>query len=149
MPEPLVEEIVLSDDRIGRVYFQIHAPSAGGDSCVAGKLMRDLKGVEVWHRPVANVIRRDDGTLWVERASFDTTNQSAPIPDSYLASSLDSLRQFASLFFDAAQLAFVSRSHQWRAAEAQRKLDEWLGVNAPRCLDDPGSYLNEIQSDEY
>lgn len=153
MNESSHDIIPFSEDRIVRVYAQITSEYRStlqpGVSQVIGQLIRELKDVELWKGPVGNIVNDSDGLLWLERASLDTTGYPVPIPDCYLASSLQSLKQMAALHFDAAKLAFVPRSQQWKFAKAFRAFDDWLRANDARCLDDPGSYWNESRSPDF
>ena len=143
--------VSISEHRLKRVYADIQPEKQGaiseGNTIVIGQIIDDL--TDVWTAPIGNVVMDDSGNLWLERALFDTSNYPVPISNSYLARSIESFRRVAQLNCEAGKLATLPRSQQWRFVEAETTFREWIQLNDPRCLDDPGSYWNELWSDEY
>jgi hypothetical protein len=143
--------ISISEYRLKRVYADVQPEkqnaSSGRTTIVIGQIIHDLR--DIWTAPIGNVVKDDSGGLWLERASFDTSNCRVPIPDSYLARSIETFQDVALLNCAAGKLANLPRSEQWKFVEAQLKLRDWLQLNDPKCLEDPGSYWNELWSGEY
>ena len=143
--------IPISEHRLKRVYAEIRYDDGGpiGDSqvVVIGQVIDDLVGI--WTYAVGNVVMDASGRVWLERASYDKSGFPDRIPDAYLATSVESLKQVATLNCETGKLATLPRSQQYRFAEAERRFREWVKLNDPQCFDDPGSYWNELWRDEY
>ncbi|MEW4562072.1 hypothetical protein AB1K70_06080 [Bremerella sp. JC770] len=142
--------VSISEHRLKRLYADIRPEvrdaHCDGSTIVIGQVIHDL--IDIRSAPIGNITLVDSGDLWLERASYDTSNCSVPIPNAYLARSIESFQQVAKLNCDAGKLALLPRSQQWKFVEAETALREWTRVNDPRCLDDPGSYWNELWSDQ-
>ena len=143
--------VSISEHRLKRVYADIQPEQQGAiserDTIVIGQIIDDL--TDVWTAPIGNVVMDNSGNLWLERASFDTSNYPVPVPNSYLARSIESFQRVAHLNCEAGKLSTLPRSQQWRFNEAEAAFRDWIHLNDPRCLDDPGSYWNELWSGEY
>ena len=143
--------VLIFENRIKRVYADIRQADrtvvAEGNAVVIGQMVDEL--TNVWTSPIGNVAMDESGSLWLDRASLYSTDDSWPIPNAYLACSIESFQRVAQLNCEAGKLAMLPRSQQWRYMEAQAAFREWVESNDPRCLDDPGSYWSELWSDEY
>ena len=143
--------VAIAEHRLKRVYADIRPekPSATSvsNTIVIGQIINNV--TDLWTAPIGNVVMDYSGTLWLERAPFDTSNCQTPIPNSYLARSIESFRHVAQLNCEAARLATVPRSQQWRFEEAESAIRHWIRQNDPRCLEDPLSYWNELWTEEY
>ena len=143
--------VSISEHRLKRVYADIQPEKqeaiSEGNTIVIGQIIHDL--TDIWTAPIGNVVTDDSGNLWLERASFDTSKYPVPIPNSYLARNIESFQRVAQLNCEAGNLATLLRSQQWRFDQAEAAFREWIQLNDPRCLDDPGSYWNELRSDEH
>lgn len=143
--------ISISEVRLKRVFADIHDDAGvatdDGQFVVIGQVISDQVGV--WTQPEGTVVKDVSGHIWLQRRSHDELRFVAPIPDAYLASSVESFKQVAALNCEAGKLATLPRSQHFRFVEAERYLREWVKWNDHQCFADPGSYWNEIWRAEY
>lgn len=143
--------IPISDHRLVRIFADVQTEMQQGqlrtDEVIAiGQIIRDV--TDLWSGPIGNVVVDASGALWLERASLDTSLLD-PVPNSYLARNVASFQQVAALNCAASKLSILPRSQQWKWEQAEASFRDWVQLNDPQCLDDPGSFWLELRSDEY
>lgn len=143
--------VPISEHRLKRVFADIQTENlvagGAGKGTVIGQIISELIGIRT--APIGKVVMDASGSLWLERASFDSSNSPMPIPDSYLARSIKSFLDVAELNCVAGKLSTLPRGQQWRYIKAEAGFRDWERLNDPMCLDDPGAYWNEVRSDAY